>query len=97
LGLVGMGILQLVGFALLLTLPCYPLCCMCVTTDRVKLRKLHRFVLALSLVGMVSIVSWWIFDWLFILLVADDAYGFDLQNDLKMISSLARLSKFSKL
>jgi hypothetical protein len=86
LGWIGMGILQLVGFGALLSLPCFPLCCMCVTTDRAKLRRLHRVVLALCAVGMVSIVAWWIFDWLYILLAADDVYGFDLQSDLKSIA-----------
>ncbi len=41
---------------------------------------------------MVSIVAWWAFDWMYVLLAADDVYGFDLQNDLKIQSSSVKLS-----
>ncbi len=84
------------GMAMLLSLPCFPLCCMCVTSDRGKLRRLHRVVLATCLIGMTGILAWWIADWLVILVGSEDVYGFPLSNDLKsMATQSARIAKFS--
>jgi hypothetical protein len=81
--------------ALLLSLPCFPLCCMCVTAERAKLRRLHRAVLVLSLVAMAGILAWWLADWLLILTGSEDAYGFPLHDDLKKVAlqSTARIAR----
>jgi hypothetical protein len=83
LGLIGTGILQLVGFTMLLALPCFPLCCMCVTSDSAKLKRYYRAIVVLSIFGMTAILIWWISDWLTILLNIRDAYDNNLTDDLK--------------
>ena len=101
LGLIGTAVLQLVGMSLLLVLPCFPLCCMCVATERSVLRRLHTAVLVCCGLGMAGILVWWTMDWLTILISGNDAYGLGLQEDVRFesvaleetFSSAARILK----
>merc|ERR1711991_25362 len=87
LGLIGVGVLQLLLYTFLLILPCFPLCCMCVTSDASKLQRYYRFLVLLSVIGMLGVLALWTADWLYILLDASDAYSLPLQDDFRLASA----------
>lgn len=93
LGLIGTGVMQLLIFTLLLSLPCFPLCCMCVTSDAGKLKRFYRVIVISSVMGMIGVLVLWTADWLYILLGAADAYDYPLQDKLLSFSSKAFLTK----
>lgn len=87
LGLIGTGVLELLVFTMLVVLPCFPLCCMCVNSEPLALRRYYRVLVGCCVLGMVGVMVLWTTDWLFILLDSSDAYGWSLQDDLRVVSN----------